>query len=121
MVLVFSLNLDGTEEPKRKRKSRWAAEDEKVTIPGMPTALPTNMTEEQLEMFLRKCQDLLSLFVAFVVNAWCVSTSVKLMSSSHDCFVSVNNLVHTRLEEITKKLKSGDVLPLDRERYVPGS
>ncbi|KAG9069953.1 hypothetical protein KI688_009281 [Linnemannia hyalina] len=67
---------DGTEEPKRKRKSRWAAEDEKVTIPGMPTALPTNMTEEQLEMFL----------------------------------------LHTRLEEITKKLKSGDVLPLDRER-----
>lgn len=54
MVLLFSLNLDGAEEPKRKRKSRWAAEDEKVTIPGMPTALPTNMTEEQLEMFLRK-------------------------------------------------------------------
>ncbi|KAG0302415.1 hypothetical protein BGZ97_002362, partial [Linnemannia gamsii] len=69
-------NEDGSEEPKRKRRSRWAAEDEKVTIPGMPTALPTNMTEEQLEMFL----------------------------------------LHTRLEEITKKLKSGDVLPLDRER-----
>ncbi|KAF9183497.1 hypothetical protein BGZ51_004000 [Haplosporangium sp. Z 767] len=68
---------DGTEEPRRKRRSRWAAEDEKVTIPGMPTALPTNMTEEQLEMFL----------------------------------------LHTRLEEITKKLKTGDVLPpADRER-----
>ncbi|KAG0211557.1 hypothetical protein BGX33_004241 [Mortierella sp. NVP41] len=67
---------DGTEEPRRKRRSRWAAEDEKVTIPGMPTALPTNMTEEQLEMFL----------------------------------------LHTRLEEIAKKLKSGDVLPVDRER-----
>ncbi|KAF9923657.1 hypothetical protein FBU30_006272 [Linnemannia zychae] len=67
---------DGTDEPRRKRKSRWASDGEKVTIPGMPTALPTNMTEEQLEMFL----------------------------------------LHTRLEEISKKLKSGDVLPHDRER-----
>ncbi|KFH65616.1 hypothetical protein MVEG_09092 [Podila verticillata NRRL 6337] len=64
------------DEPRRKRKSRWAAEDEKVTIPGMPTALPTNMSAEQEEMFL----------------------------------------LHTRLEEIARKLKSGDVLPLDRER-----
>ncbi|KAF9996715.1 hypothetical protein BGZ65_007700, partial [Modicella reniformis] len=63
--------------PKRKRKSRWAADDEKVTIPGMPTALPSNMSSEQLEMFL----------------------------------------LHTRLEEISKKLKTGDVLPTDdRER-----
>ncbi|KAG0205866.1 hypothetical protein BGX28_002601 [Mortierella sp. GBA30] len=70
---------DGTEEPKRKRRSRWAAEDEKVTIPGMPTALPTNMTPEQLEMFL----------------------------------------LHTRLEEITRKLKTGDVLPaVERERTI---
>ncbi|KAG0365223.1 hypothetical protein BGZ54_006747 [Gamsiella multidivaricata] len=68
---------DGSEEPRRKRRSRWAAEDEKVVIPGMPTALPTNMTQEQLDMFL----------------------------------------LHTRLEEISKKLKSGDVLPPgDRER-----
>ncbi|KAG0249124.1 hypothetical protein BG011_009572 [Mortierella polycephala] len=74
---VSAKKEDGTEEPRRKRRSRWAAEDEKVTIPGMPTALPTNMTEEQLEMFL----------------------------------------LHTRLEEITKKLKTGDVLPpADRER-----
>ncbi|KAF8933714.1 hypothetical protein BGZ58_006182 [Dissophora ornata] len=69
-------NEDGAEEPRRKRKSRWAAEDEKVTIPGMPTALPTNMTEEQLEMFL----------------------------------------LHTRLEEISRKLRTGDVLPPGRER-----
>ncbi|KAF9362514.1 hypothetical protein BGX34_005988 [Mortierella sp. NVP85] len=68
---------DGAEEPRRKRKSRWAAEEEKVVIPGMPTALPSNMTSEQLEMFL----------------------------------------LHTRLEEISKKLKTGDVLPTeDRER-----
>lgn len=33
-------------------------------------------------------------------------------------FYFIYNVVHTRLEEITKKLKSGDVLPLDRERYV---
>lgn len=46
-------SLDG-DEPRKKRKSRWAAEDEKVTIPGMPTALPTNMSAEQEEMFLRK-------------------------------------------------------------------
>ncbi|KAG0225383.1 hypothetical protein BGW42_004453 [Actinomortierella wolfii] len=68
---------DSTEEPRRKRRSRWAAEDEKVHIPGMPTALPTNMTDEQLELFL----------------------------------------LHTRLEEISKKLRSGDVLPPpDKER-----
>ena len=53
MVFYFVI-ADGAEEPRRKRRSRWAAEDEKVTIPGMPTALPTNMTPEQLEMFLCK-------------------------------------------------------------------
>ncbi|KAF9110798.1 hypothetical protein BGX27_005867 [Mortierella sp. AM989] len=67
---------DDGDEPKRKRKSRWAADEEKVTIPGMPTALPTNMSEEQLGMFI----------------------------------------LHTRLEEISQKLKTGDVLPLGRER-----
>ncbi|KAG0045150.1 hypothetical protein BGZ83_009596 [Gryganskiella cystojenkinii] len=67
---------EGGDEPRKKRRSRWAAEEEKVTIPGMPTALPTNMSEEQLEMFL----------------------------------------LHTRLEEITRKLRTGDVLPLDRAR-----
>ncbi|KAF9429335.1 hypothetical protein BGZ76_001446 [Entomortierella beljakovae] len=75
-VVAPGSRRDADDEPRRKRKSRWAAEEEKVTIPGMPTALPTNMTEEQLGMYL----------------------------------------LHTRLEEISKKLKNGDVLPTDRER-----
>lgn len=54
MFLTFFFYFVDGEEPRRKRKSRWAAEDEKVTIPGMPTALPTNMSAEQEEMFLRK-------------------------------------------------------------------
>ncbi|KAF9586548.1 hypothetical protein BGW38_002545 [Lunasporangiospora selenospora] len=67
---------DGSGEPRRKRKSRWAAEEEKVTIPGMPTTLPSNMSQDQLDLFL----------------------------------------LHTRLEEISRKLRTGDVLPTDRER-----
>jgi hypothetical protein len=55
---LFGLwTIDGAEETKRRRKSRWAAEEEKVVIPGMPTALPSNMTSDQLEMFL--CKSLL--------------------------------------------------------------
>jgi hypothetical protein len=41
---------------KRKRKSRWGAEDvtEKIFIPGMPTVLPANLSKEQEEAYLRK-------------------------------------------------------------------
>lgn len=42
---------------KKRRKSRWAApEADKTFIPGMPTILPTNLTKEQEEAYLRKCK-----------------------------------------------------------------
>lgn len=40
-----------------------------------------------------------------------------LYTYTHAFFIIIIFLiVHTRLEEIARKLKSGDVLPLDRER-----
>ncbi|KAF9370011.1 hypothetical protein CPC16_004030, partial [Podila verticillata] len=102
------------DEPRRKRKSRWAAEDEKVTIPGMPTALPTNMSAEQEEMFLRK--DLMPLGQCNGTNDRLSHMPVNVYSCILFIFYNRISIVHTRLEEIARKLKSGDVLPLDRER-----
>jgi hypothetical protein len=41
---------------KRKKRSRWGNEDpgEKLFIPGMPTILPSNLSKEQEEAYLRK-------------------------------------------------------------------
>lgn len=40
-------------ERKRRRKSRWGAEEtDKTFIPGMPTVLPTNLSKEQEEAYV---------------------------------------------------------------------
>ncbi len=45
------------QEPRRKKKraSRWAAnESEKAFIPGIPTMMPSNMTQDQEKAYLSK-------------------------------------------------------------------
>lgn len=45
---------DGGSARKRKRKSRWATEeDDKTFIPGMPTVLPAGLEKDQEELYLR--------------------------------------------------------------------
>lgn len=40
-------------ERKRRKKSRWGAEEtDKTLIPGMPTVLPTNLSKEQEEAYV---------------------------------------------------------------------
>jgi splicing factor 1 len=40
---------------KKKRASRWAAnESEKAFIPGIPTMMPSNMTQDQEKAYLSK-------------------------------------------------------------------
>ncbi|KAK8729427.1 hypothetical protein OTU49_008468 [Cherax quadricarinatus] len=42
------------EERKRRRKSRWQGDEkDKTFIPGMPTVLPSNMSKDQEEAYLR--------------------------------------------------------------------
>ena len=42
-----------TDEPSRKkRKSRWGSESVKTVLPGLPTSLPANMSEEQQKLYL---------------------------------------------------------------------
>ncbi|KAI6658879.1 Splicing factor 1-like [Oopsacas minuta] len=46
-------SLFSTDKPKeKKRKSRWGDESQKVIIPGLPTILPANMSEEQNQLYL---------------------------------------------------------------------
>lgn len=45
---------------KRQRKSRWS-ENDRVVIPGMPTALPPGLTAEQEKIYL--CESLDSFFL----------------------------------------------------------
>ncbi|XP_063690983.1 uncharacterized protein LOC134823453 isoform X1 [Bolinopsis microptera] len=63
-----SVALGADDKPKRKRRSRWGAQDDLEFIPGMPVTLPPNLTDEQQRLYL----------------------------------------IHVKIEEINKKLKSGD-------------
>ena len=49
-------NADTSGGRKRKRKSRWGKEDfsEKLFNPGMPTVLPSNLSKDQEDAYLRK-------------------------------------------------------------------
>ena len=50
---------DGAPDRKRKRKSRWGGgESDKTFIPGIPTMIPSNLSKEQEEIYLRKCLSL---------------------------------------------------------------
>ena len=40
--------------PKKKKRSRWGAEEDKMIIPGVPAVLPSNMNEDQQRIYLRK-------------------------------------------------------------------
>ena len=45
--------LSSANEPvKKRRKSRWASDDVKTQLPGLPTVLPANMTEDQQKLYL---------------------------------------------------------------------
>lgn len=44
----------GAEPPKKKRKSRWGTEQVKAVIPGVPTALPANMKEDEQKLYISK-------------------------------------------------------------------
>nr|CAG8446066.1 12715_t:CDS:2 [Entrophospora candida] len=69
---------DEREERRRKRRSRWGGEESKVNIPGLPTAITSKMSKEQLDAYL----------------------------------------LHMRLEEIGRKLRTGDYVPPERERSL---
>lgn len=54
--LISTLESAGwPSEKKRKRKSRWQNDEgDKTFIPGMPTTLPAEATDEQKEQYIRK-------------------------------------------------------------------
>jgi len=68
-------------ERKRKRRSRWNTDnDDKTVIPGMPTVIPSNLTESQQRQYV----------------------------------------VHLQIEEITRKLRTGDLgIPANPEQRSP--
>ena len=42
-----------SDSKKKKKKSRWNTEDDdKTIIPGMPTAIPQNLSKEQEEQYI---------------------------------------------------------------------
>ncbi|KRY84078.1 Splicing factor 1 [Trichinella pseudospiralis] len=51
----LSENAEST-ATSRKRKSRWGKEGEKAFVPGMPTAIPMNLTKEQEMAYLLQLQ-----------------------------------------------------------------
>lgn len=54
-VLIIAGNGSWSSEKKRKRRSRWANDDaDKTFIPGMPTSLPADATEDQKQQYLRE-------------------------------------------------------------------
>ena len=82
---------------KRKRKSRWGAEDvtEKIFIPGMPTVLPANLSKEQEEAYLRKSLSSFHqkyFFRRFKVLVNDQITDNNVNNFEHSCFNCVSNL-----------------------------
>ncbi|KAF6020048.1 hypothetical protein EB796_021641 [Bugula neritina] len=50
-------SLSWPSEKKKKRRSRWANDEaDKTFIPGMPTTLPADATDEQKEQYLLQLQ-----------------------------------------------------------------
>lgn len=44
------------ERRARRRRTRWqGSEHDKTFIPGLPTVLPSSLTREQEEQYLREC------------------------------------------------------------------
>lgn len=46
---------ESREERRKKRKSRWEAETDKVIIPGMPTMIPPGLTPDQEKIYVCEC------------------------------------------------------------------
>ncbi|KAH9499596.1 Splicing factor 1 [Bulinus truncatus] len=70
----------GNLDRKKKRRSRWNTDDDKIVIPGMPTVLPANLSETQQRQYV----------------------------------------VHLQIEEITRKLRTGDLgIPANPEQRSP--
>ena len=65
---------------KKKRKSRWGADEgEKIFIPGMPTAIPNKMSDQQEEQYLGILDTLLQsvhLQVPWLQNTHCSTLPV---------------------------------------------
>ncbi|WAQ96888.1 SF01-like protein [Mya arenaria] len=81
----------GGSERKRKRKSRWGAEEtvEKTVIPGMPTILPANLSKDQEKQYLCK-------------------------------LTRFQKKVHLQIEEISRRLRTGDLgIPANPEDRSP--
>ncbi len=51
---LFSVHVHVDEPTKKKRRSRWASEDTRTVIPGLPTVLPSNLSEPQQKLYLCK-------------------------------------------------------------------
>jgi len=62
-------SLSWPSEKKKKRRSRWANDEaDKTFIPGMPTTLPADATDEQKEQYLRKYSHITNcLYVLYIV------------------------------------------------------
>uniref|UniRef100_T1HQP0 SF1-HH domain-containing protein n=1 Tax=Rhodnius prolixus TaxID=13249 RepID=T1HQP0_RHOPR len=77
------------EERRKRKKSRWGSDEmDKSFILGMPTVLPTNLTKEQEQAYLRDGPLLI-----------CCQLSVQL-----------------QIEEVSRKLRTGDLgIPMNPE------
>ncbi|KAI8894727.1 hypothetical protein BC833DRAFT_603804 [Globomyces pollinis-pini] len=64
--------------PKQKG-TRWSAEEDKVNIPGLPTSLPSDLSNEQID----------------------------------------NYIIHMRIEELGRRLRMGDYIPLEKRSVSP--
>lgn len=76
------------EERRKKRKSRWAGEDEKVDLPGIITSLPSSLTKDQQECYLSMAFSSIVEILIFSFSGQFVLTSLRCIL---DCFNSLCN------------------------------
>lgn len=84
-IRLYSLLRAASGEPerKRRRRSRWGAEEsDKTFIPGMPTVLPTNLSKEQEEAYVCKY---LKFAIASYVN---VNNNLEYIFSLYNLYIT---------------------------------
>lgn len=103
----------GEDGGARRKRSRWGDEEEKVNAPGV--VLPSNLSADQQENYLRTCTRPTAFCRAVYVYMYRCGRQAQAQATDRGGGL---HLVQLKIEEIGQRLRTGDVVPPDNERCV---
>lgn len=65
-------NSGDANDRKKKRRSRWNTDEDKIIIPGMPTVIPANLSESQQRQYvgMLSCSQIVLHFLIHFSNSF---------------------------------------------------